>query len=177
MNTSHVNLNDVLTNERPLVNLNFDNIDYLDDFDDFDNLNDFDVFQETFQANTTFQNGLTIGEDMEGETIQASSGRLSSRGDELTPDRSRQRSFLIQWNPNGFYAHYEEFAMLATDLKPYLFCVQETLLKSGQALKLKGFQSFTREVPLLPGERVRGGVGILVSDDCLCERIEVQQNI
>lgn len=36
---------------------------------------------------------------------------------------------ILQWNCNGFYAHFAELKLLLSELDPYIFCIQETRFK------------------------------------------------
>lgn len=86
-------------------------------------------------------------------------------------------SYLIQWNPNGFFAHYEEIKQLISTFDPVIICIQETLLRSDSQFKLKGFNGFSRAVELPLDQRVRGGVGILVKENMFAEQIAISQDI
>lgn len=132
---------------------------------------------ENVQTNRISFDDRRTREDPREVTVQNELDRVDDRSEEQDPERGRQRSFLLQWNPNGFYAHHEEFQLLALRLRPFIICVQETLLRKGQSFKLKGYRGFSHPVDRLPDERVKGGVGILLSDDCLGDSIPMNHDI
>lgn len=85
--------------------------------------------------------------------------------------------FLIQWNCNGFYKKFGEFQKLAKDYEPSVICVQETLLRKGKIPSFKGYKSFCRSSSVNPGERVKGGVVVLVKDDVNAVQLTVSENV
>lgn len=95
--------------------------------------------------------------------------------DSVREDDSHQKveEFLVQWNCNGFYAHHEEFQKISRELQPTIFCIQETLTSEGNELKLRGYRSFLRSDKRGPSGRVKGGVGILVKEDCPSEQLTI----
>lgn len=162
-----------MNNNFPFINSSLnplnDNYDFLN-FDPFNPNLDSEPFNINFNSNETIQENTNNLNDRQTNTGQNHDQETRTSSN---PRSSNNRSLLIQWNPNGFYAHYEELALLVAESRPYIICVQETLLRQDQTLKFKGFTPFRKDVSIPIGNRVKGGVAILISDDCLAEQIPV----
>lgn len=159
-----------MNNNFPLINSNVISLN-----NNFSNIN---LYNSNLNSApfTNYSNEITQGNINNLDTRQTDNEQNQDRELRTSSDPSC-RSLLLQWNLNGFYAHYEELVQLVAESRPYIICVQETLFKREQAVKFKGFTSFRHDVSIPMGNRVRGGVSILISDDCLAEQIPVSGDL
>lgn len=67
---------------------------------------------------------------------------------------------ILQWNCNGLYAHLEEVKLLISKRKPFVICLQETLLKPNKIFKLFGYNTYRTDGEYV--NKARGGVAICV---------------
>uniref|UniRef100_T1I8R4 Endo/exonuclease/phosphatase domain-containing protein n=1 Tax=Rhodnius prolixus TaxID=13249 RepID=T1I8R4_RHOPR len=81
---------------------------------------------------------------------------------------------ILQWNMNGYPTHKEELRKLIKEKSPLLVCLQETHLKPRNNLTIPHYNCYRRD--FLQGQRACGGVGILVRDDIICQKILINSN-
>lgn len=125
------------------------------------NVNSFNELNENLDVNYLNFN------DSQGENNQILENRFAHT----------KRTFMLQWNMNGFYAHYEELRQLISEKSPNIICVQEILIREGQELKLRGYENFCKHVQIHEGDRVRGGVAVLMHEGCVGEMIDLDTDL
>ena len=86
-----------------------------------------------------------------------------------------QNNTIIQWNCRGIRTNYEDLQQLLTNHNPQIVCLQETFLKESSSIKFK--QYYPYNYLNKGGNRVSGGVLILVRKDIPQSQIHVDTNL
>ena len=81
---------------------------------------------------------------------------------------------IIQWNCRGLKTNFDELSLLINDHKPVAVCLQETFLKRGDDISFK--YSIHNKV-FTDGEKARGGVSIIVSNNIPHKVISLNTNL
>ena len=84
-------------------------------------------------------------------------------------------AFILNWNCNGFFTHYEDFKLLLHTYAPSIICLQETHFKSNFSPTIPNYSSFT----VWPAQNVvaHGGVTLAVSSKLHAHRISLNTNL
>jgi ribonuclease HI/exonuclease III len=81
---------------------------------------------------------------------------------------------IIQWNCEGARAKAGELEKMATELRPYCICLQETKLRPEASFSIPRYKPFLQNLELRPGGYAHGGVGILVQKHVSVYQIPLQ---
>ena len=82
---------------------------------------------------------------------------------------------IIQWNCRGLKSNFDELSLLINNHKPVAVCLQETFLKRGDDISIK-YHSIYNKV-FTDGEKARGGVSIIVSNNIPHKVISLNTNL
>ena len=82
---------------------------------------------------------------------------------------------ILQWNCRGFSANVEELSILIDKYKPVALCLQETFLSDTSKIFLKHHNIYHSN--LIRGDRVRGGVAILVNNSVPHRTVNVNTSL
>ena len=82
---------------------------------------------------------------------------------------------IIQWNCRGMKSNFDEHSLLINDHKPVAVYLQETFLKRGDDISIK-YHSIYNKV-FTDGEKARGGVSIIVSNNIPHKVISLNTNL
>src|SRR6266576_1187985 len=72
-------------------------------------------------------------------------------------------TFLIQWNCNGIYSHYNELKLLSTKNSPKIICIQETHFRHHHSFSFRGYKTYRYD--FTGRNRPCGGVAILIQNN------------
>lgn len=70
---------------------------------------------------------------------------------------------IVQWNCNGFYAHFEEVKLLINNHNPIALCIQETRFSALHQPKCSGYKPYFKNYD--GNLNASGGVAIFVKYD------------
>ena len=82
---------------------------------------------------------------------------------------------IIQWNCRGLKSNFDKLSLLINNHKPVAVCLQETFLKWGNDISIK-YHSIYNKV-FTNGEKARGGVSIIVSNNIPHKVISLNTNL
>ena len=83
-------------------------------------------------------------------------------------------AFILQWNLNGFYTHFEMLKLLISEHQPKVICLQETHFKDNQKGTQKNFTTFVKN---RINRHASGGVAIYVSNDVDSTEIQINTDL
>lgn len=81
---------------------------------------------------------------------------------------------ILQWNLNGYFAHYEDLKLLEAMYNPFAFLLQETHLKSHNNVGMRSYTIFSNSVDSC---RAKGGVAILLKNQFYATPIPLNTTI
>ena len=86
---------------------------------------------------------------------------------------------ILQWNCRGFRANFEELKLIAKEINPSAFCLQETKIKDNTNISFKGYANFHTYGPLAGplADHATGGASILVRQDIYHSQVPINTNI
>ena len=76
-----------------------------------------------------------------------------------------REGYFISWNGRGILNKKEELQILAKNLMPVAFLVQESKLKENHNFHLKNYSFLHKAQQINEGENAKGGVGIFIRKD------------
>ena len=82
---------------------------------------------------------------------------------------------ILQWNCRGLKANFNELLLLLTGLCPSIICLQETFLKPGDNIGIKGYTFYNHIHPV--GDRASGGSSIVVNNCIPQSQIPLNTNL
>ncbi|CAK9795846.1 Probable RNA-directed DNA polymerase from transposon X-element [Anthophora plagiata] len=82
---------------------------------------------------------------------------------------------IIQWNINGYYAHYEQLQILLKLHNPDILCLQETNFKKNHLHTLKHYSTFAKNRANV--NHASGGVAIAVSNNYISSEIPLSTTL
>lgn len=82
---------------------------------------------------------------------------------------------FIQWNCRSFNNQLEEIKLLTRDYKPICLSLQETFFKDSSQPKLNGYTFYRKDD--ISGDRARGGVALVLSNDFYSEEIAINTTL
>src|SRR5215469_6704624 len=82
---------------------------------------------------------------------------------------------IVQWNCRGLRANKDELQILDNQLRPAVFCLQETQLNDQHPYNLKGFTSYSHNTNT--GDRAHGGTMIMVANAIPHQPIPIISNL
>ena len=82
---------------------------------------------------------------------------------------------LILWNCRGLKANFNELLLLLTGLCPSIICLQETFLKPGDNLDIRGYTLYNHIHQA--GDRASGGSSIILNNSIPQSQIQLNTNL
>ncbi|KAF0750606.1 Uncharacterized protein FWK35_00023634, partial [Aphis craccivora] len=82
---------------------------------------------------------------------------------------------IIQWNINGLFKHLTDIQRAKYNIKPIVFCFQETNLKPYQKFPIRGYEGYLKNRP--NAARASGGVATYVTNLIKSKEIQIQSNL
>jgi hypothetical protein len=82
---------------------------------------------------------------------------------------------IIQWNCRGFRNNFNDLNILAQDVNPVAFCLQETYYKHSDALLLRPYDMYNCYAQ--GDERACGGASVLIRQGTLHSVVPLQTHI
>ena len=98
-----------------------------------------------------------------------------------SPTKDNNKNFsreghFISWNGRGISNKKEELEILAKNLMPIAFLVQETKLKENHNFCLKNYSFLHKAQIINEGENSKGGVGIFIRKDTPYVPVNINTN-
>ena len=82
---------------------------------------------------------------------------------------------IIQWNCRGLRTNLDNLKVLITEYKPAVICLQETKLKSGITVNVRGYSEYHHYCT--DHERASGGSSVLVNNAYLHRKLDINTNL
>ena len=87
-----------------------------------------------------------------------------------------REGYFISWNGRGILNKKEELQILAKNLMPVAFLVQESKLKENHNFHLKNYSFLHKAQQINEGENAKGGVGIFIRKDTPFVSVNINSN-
>jgi ribonuclease HI len=126
------------------------------------------------EINNNSHNSWNEDEDENDQEDYEESLPSDTNNDEVEGNTADEDITIMQWNINGYYAHFEDLKLLLSEKNPVAVCLQETNLKLRQEPKIGSYKSYTKSVD---AQKAKHGVAILIRNDVNSEEILLDTNL